>query len=87
MGEQKGTQEHPGTEHREVGKEKEKNAVGNSEQRTGTNPTSGKGVEADRKENKGAQNIEQYWEELEKVLENIGMDDIWLEKNEPEVER
>ena len=36
---------------------------------------------------KGAENIEQYWRELETVLENIGMDDIWLEINEPREEQ
>ena len=35
---------------------------------------------------KGAESIEKYWEELEKVLENIGMDDIWREENEPREE-
>ena len=36
--------------------------------------------------NKRAENMDQYWKELEKVLENIGMDDIWNDENEPREE-
>ena len=38
-------------------------------------------------ERNGAENIDQYWVELEKVLDNIGMDDIWNEENEPREEK
>ena len=56
--------------------------------------TGSKGREKETTENpenqningKGAESIEKYWEELEKVLENIGMDDIWREENEPREE-
>ena len=35
---------------------------------------------------RGANSIEQYWDELEIVLETIGMDEIWKEENEPREE-
>ena len=38
------------------------------------------------KEEGGATSIEQYWDELERVLETIGMDEIWKEENEPREE-
>ena len=46
----------------------------------------GRVKEDERVERKGADSVEKYWEELENVLENIGMDDIWKEENEPKEE-
>ena len=49
------------------------------EKETPTHESTVKGKEKGVTEQIGAENIEQYWKQLEEVLENIGMDDIWLE--------
>ena len=48
---------------------------------------SGEIQEKEKVEEKGADSIEKCWKELEKVQENIGMDDIWREENEPREEK